>query len=409
MKDFSTIPNTTGSFPTVESENCTGPGTTDGTPITKDVLDDIWGAMQAVASEGGETPSGNAEVAGTSQLLDAVKKIIKRLVWDMTIDNLIVSELNAVAAWSDELYCAIGSWSTPWWIVGGAEGIQTSPIATSHSWTEKTPTGTIYAGAITDPYLSTVIAFVVGSGGQIYTTEDDTTWTSRSAAGGYNKVFYGAALAYGGGVGGDEYYLIAVGEDGEVETSANEGLTWTKRTQANAYADNFRAVAYGIVGTTHRVVAVGETGEIEYSDDGVTWTQATPAGAYAGTFYGIAFGPVNPELNTEAAWVAVGSANEIQWSSDGITWYHADAPSLPGDNLMAVAWGLAGFVAVGLQGSICSSLDALTWKARCHDLDYGDVFRFFGIASDRYKYVLVGNPLSSGNTVVMHTLTFRGE
>jgi hypothetical protein len=76
MKDYALIDNTTGAFPNVEAQNATGPGTTDGTPIIKEVVDDLWGARQALMIEAGLTPNGVTEASGASQFLDALDAVI---------------------------------------------------------------------------------------------------------------------------------------------------------------------------------------------------------------------------------------------------------------------------------------------------------------------------------------------
>jgi hypothetical protein len=76
MKDYALIDNTIGAFPSVQAQNATGPGTTDGTPIIKEVIDDLWGARQALMTEAGLTPNGVTEASGASQVLTALDAII---------------------------------------------------------------------------------------------------------------------------------------------------------------------------------------------------------------------------------------------------------------------------------------------------------------------------------------------
>ena len=75
MKDYSTLAYTTGSYPNVVSNNTSGPGSTDGTAYNKQVIDDLWGARQAVMDYAGLTPNGTTESAGASQFLEAIKRI----------------------------------------------------------------------------------------------------------------------------------------------------------------------------------------------------------------------------------------------------------------------------------------------------------------------------------------------
>lgn len=75
MKDFATIPNTSGAYPNVVSINCSGPSTTDGTPYIKAYIDNGFGFKQAIMNHAGLTPNGVAEADGASQLLTAIQDI----------------------------------------------------------------------------------------------------------------------------------------------------------------------------------------------------------------------------------------------------------------------------------------------------------------------------------------------
>jgi hypothetical protein len=64
-----------GNWPAIKAKNASGPGAQDGTPYTKEFIDDIWGFMQAVMSKAQLTPNGNAEASNASQILQALEKI----------------------------------------------------------------------------------------------------------------------------------------------------------------------------------------------------------------------------------------------------------------------------------------------------------------------------------------------
>lgn len=73
---FSSFTYTNGAaFPNTLSVNATGAGTGDGTEIIKLLVDDIWGARQALMDAAGLTPDSVTEAPSTSQLLDAIRKI----------------------------------------------------------------------------------------------------------------------------------------------------------------------------------------------------------------------------------------------------------------------------------------------------------------------------------------------
>lgn len=75
MIDYSTIANTTGTFPDVVATNVSAPGAQDGTPYIKSVVDDLWGARQAMMNYASLTPDAVTEADGASQQLEAIQKI----------------------------------------------------------------------------------------------------------------------------------------------------------------------------------------------------------------------------------------------------------------------------------------------------------------------------------------------
>lgn len=62
-------------FPDTLAINATGAGTGDGTEIVKILIDDLWGARQALMDAAGLTPDSVTEAPDTSQLLEAIRKI----------------------------------------------------------------------------------------------------------------------------------------------------------------------------------------------------------------------------------------------------------------------------------------------------------------------------------------------
>lgn len=62
-------------FPNTLAINATGAGTGDGTEIVKILVDDLWGARQALMDAAGLVPDSVTEAPDTSQLLEAIRKI----------------------------------------------------------------------------------------------------------------------------------------------------------------------------------------------------------------------------------------------------------------------------------------------------------------------------------------------
>jgi len=82
MKDFGTIDFVTGSFPATVAKNSSGPTVRDGTPVTKQWVDELFGSFQAMLKYTGITASGTAESAAdapesvsSSQVLEAIRKM----------------------------------------------------------------------------------------------------------------------------------------------------------------------------------------------------------------------------------------------------------------------------------------------------------------------------------------------
>ncbi|MCK5603586.1 hypothetical protein KAR91_17000 [Candidatus Pacearchaeota archaeon] len=76
MIDYATIANVSGAFPNVVSLNSTGPGNLDGTPYIKSVIDDLWGANQALMDAAGLTPDAVTESTTASQRLEALRLVL---------------------------------------------------------------------------------------------------------------------------------------------------------------------------------------------------------------------------------------------------------------------------------------------------------------------------------------------
>ena len=64
-------------YPYGSSKDESGAGANDGTPYFKARADDIFGFQQALLTEAGITPSGNADTAINSQYLGAAKRVLK--------------------------------------------------------------------------------------------------------------------------------------------------------------------------------------------------------------------------------------------------------------------------------------------------------------------------------------------
>ena len=64
MKDFHDITNVLNIFPSVLSKDCSGAGSTDGTPAIAAWVNNFWGMFQTMLNRAGVTPSGTLEAWG---------------------------------------------------------------------------------------------------------------------------------------------------------------------------------------------------------------------------------------------------------------------------------------------------------------------------------------------------------
>ncbi len=63
-----------GDWPNTVAKNASGPSASDGTPYTKELIDDIWGGREDLMVRAGLTPNGVTEANGTSQFVQALHR-----------------------------------------------------------------------------------------------------------------------------------------------------------------------------------------------------------------------------------------------------------------------------------------------------------------------------------------------
>ena len=214
------------------------------------------------------------------------------------------------------------------------------------SWTTRTgQTGDWWAATFGN---GTFVA--VGDTGDIQSSTDAITWTTRTPAESVN--FYD--IVYAAGL----FVAVAYSGTARVQTSP-DGITWTARTPASASL--WYSVAYDGSGL---FAAVAGGGEVMTSPDGITWTGRTGIGAIkwidvtygAGIFCAVALEP---------------SGTKVMTSPDGITW---TARTDIGGNRqwISVTYGNGIFAAVAYVGTgnrVMTSPDGITWTARAANND----------------------------------------
>lgn len=180
----------------------------------------------------------------------------------------------------------------------------------------------------------------------------------------------------------------------DVQQAAKLAVNVTRRPADGSYSDIFTRAAFG----DGYFALVGQSGEIQHSQDTIDWSEAPAAGAYTGSFTSVHYGGgvwvvcgVTGEIQSSAgtptsfahrtadasyasAWacgcyaasfsspkhILVGHGGEIQTSVDGTTWTHrANAGGSP--NLTSVASGGGVAIAVSVDTDVLITTDGITW------------------------------------------------
>ena len=213
----------------------------------------------------------------------------------------------------------------------------------------------------------------LGSLGAVFTSPDTIAWTPRNAGTVHRDSGSGLQdMALGDG------RLVAVGLSGLTSTS-NDGINWTPAT-AGTTED-----LGGVVFAFDRFHAVTLTsGRIYSSADGVTWTSLnTPSAGLRR----IAFGT--------GRLVAAGNSGELQTSTNGTTWTAGTAGTA--ESLLGVNYVNGQFIAVGTNGVIRSSLDGLTWTGRNSS---GNRSNLQNVVFGQGLYLIPGQSGTTGRTLL---------
>ncbi len=221
-------------------------------------------------------------------------------------------------------------------------------------WSGKTLSGMVGKG---DPSWWPGVRFWTGSAnGAIYDcrTTGDWDWIRGLHS------YWGTI----GGMAASSNLIVGVDDKGIVTTST-DNAAWT---ETNPGFGSLRGAAFG----RDRFVAVGDMGTVITSTNGTNWTKLD--GATQTNLWGIVF------LNDQ--FVAVGEKTVIT-SSDGLSWsaHAADA------NLRGVTFKHGLYAAVGLEGKILTSTNAVEWVPQ----PSGTTNDLYAISNDAHQFVAVGN------------------
>lgn len=315
-------------------------------------------------------------------------------------------------------YRAVADWLN-WWM---------NLVYNWVDWTDKTigdlaPSWSCYAFGGTS-FIPAAHAFgadvfvVVGSAGQLRSSPDGRTWTSRTSqfgASAISKILF------------QESKFVAVGAAGKISTST-DGLTWTSRTSGTANALTSLWYVNGYFMTEDG------TGNLFYSADGETWTTvstglgttvaqivyssgigylAHAGGTDAAFSAALASFAVNATGATTAIVMAAASATKfviasggatanVRYSTDGTSWSNA-THQLGAVALYRVVYGTDRFVVVdGSSQDIAYSTDGATWTKTANALSGTTSLLTFNTVSAEFVA-----PSSSGVDVSADGITWR--
>ena len=177
-------------------------------------------------------------------------------------------------------------------------------------------------------------------------------------------------VAWGGGT------FVATGSLGAL-VSSNDGTTW--RSHSSGLIADFNRVRW--MGSEYLVVGRDETGKnvVATSSDGRVWSASyPPAGVPPAEMLDVARGA--------PGYVAVGASATIAFSADGSTWQIVASGPSDAPRLNSVTWGGGRFVAVGSSGTVLASWDGEEWMAS----DSGTARDLADVVWTGTQYVAVG-------------------
>lgn len=231
-------------------------------------------ALALTSSNGGRfiAVGANGSVFSSSQSISA---------W-ATESSGIESDLNGVAVSSDGSFVAVG-----------AKGAIIKLPSRSHIWSKKSSNVSYDLRSITVSANGEFVA--VGESG-VLTSADGESWSERTNS-------YAGLLSVAADTSN---HVVAVGNNGVVISSSDNGVTWTSAVVPN---NSYNSV---VVTRNGEFFAVGQNGVILRSNDsGVTWTVVNTIGS---TLRSIA-------INNRGEFIALNANNAIVKSMDnGLTW-----------------------------------------------------------------------------------------
>lgn len=162
-----------------------------GTPLEKDLINDIWGFQQALLAAADITPSETPDTADTSQYLDAVRVVSDRvaIAHDLATRALQLREVYSSVAIADlQNSMAAVAGLTP---AHATIAIKAGSSGVSHvwDWSFRDPEGAVTSitgpvcGAAREPGATRIVAIGTGGNRCSYSDDEGATWNAGSDLG----------------------------------------------------------------------------------------------------------------------------------------------------------------------------------------------------------------------------------
>lgn len=370
------------SYPEGACQNVISSGDGRGTPWEKDLANDLVGFHQAALAADFATPSGTPEKVGASQVLDAIRRDVKR---DLAVRNWERRKVDAANfQGSSDYFRAIavaqdfdlGGNDIDTIVVAGDDG-RVYYSYNSFDFFQLSP-----AGGYSDDWNAVAwlpgpqLWALAGDNGELQTSPDLVTWTVRTAQGSPSGNFEALIWCE------DLSLALLVGDDGGIWTSTN-GTTWTARTAAGGYSGDFKCATWSP--ELSLFVIGGSNAELQTSPDGVTWTSRS------GTFESwVRAATWSPELGLFAAVSDDGIAGRIHTSTDGITWTQRLSTTNGASDAVHWSSNLKRFIADANQNSnehrgFYISSDGINWELQTRVMS-----TVYGFAEGRHHPIACG-------------------
>jgi len=228
---------------------------------------------------------------------------------------------------------------------------------------------------------------VVGTGGNILTSINGTTWNSTVSGTTSNLL----DITYGAGI------FVAVGANGTIVYSSN-GTVWSQ-SGAVSYT-NINAITYG----GGKFVIVTLLGGIYTSTNGITWTSANTFTTTATTtsssniitvtsatgivvnqsVFGLGIPPNTTVTNVAGTSITISNNATLSGTGVSVTFGIGTLSNA----LNGVAYGNSKYVAVGHNGLVAYSSDAVTWSTK--NITFQDLLNVRYISDSASSFVASG-------------------